>query len=158
MSDPAITAAVLRNKQPELLQNVAVWTIHHHLQGDLGLPSRRAAKKPLLKEAMKKRLTFCKKYQDCTSEKGKAAMFSDKSALSVASGDSMAVHRPGAASRYDPKFTVESAKPLRMMSWGAFGGNKGGGGLYFLPKNVTIKGRCYINVLENIFFYILEYS
>ncbi|CAJ0956160.1 unnamed protein product [Ranitomeya imitator] len=74
MSHPSIT------KYPMLLQNIATRTIRHRLQKDLGLPSYRAAKKPLLTAAMKtKRLAFCKKYQDWTSEEWKKVMFSDES-------------------------------------------------------------------------------
>ncbi|KAG7158138.1 putative CENP-B N-terminal DNA-binding domain-containing transposase-like [Homarus americanus] len=60
MSDPAVTASTLKKKYPDLLKHVAMRTVQHHLQKDLGLPTRRAAKKPLLTEAMKKRrINFC---------------------------------------------------------------------------------------------------
>ena len=58
---------------PELLENVAVRTIQHRLQKGLGLPSRKAAKKPLLTEQMKKqRIAFAKKIHSldaCAMEK-----------------------------------------------------------------------------------------
>ena len=60
--DPRLTALELKNLHPELLENVAVRTIQHRLQKSLGLPSRKAAKKPLLTERMKKqRIAFSKK-------------------------------------------------------------------------------------------------
>ncbi|XP_076036784.1 uncharacterized protein LOC143022442 [Oratosquilla oratoria] len=69
MSDPCITAVSLKQKHPALLKNVAVRTVQHRLQKDLKMPARRAAKKPLLTEAMKKkRIDFCKKSKDWTSE------------------------------------------------------------------------------------------
>ena len=34
------------------------------------------------------------------------------------------------------------------MVWGAFSGNMGRAGLYFLPKNITMKGSNYIEVLK----------
>ena len=62
-SYPSITAVELKNKHHKLLHNVSTRTICHRLQKDLGLPCRRAAKKPLLTAAMKKkRINFCKKY------------------------------------------------------------------------------------------------
>ncbi|XP_042241303.1 uncharacterized protein LOC121878935 isoform X3 [Homarus americanus] len=69
MSDPAVTASTLKKRYPNLLKHVAIRTVQHRLQKDLGLPTRRAAKKPLLAEAMKKkRLNFSKKYQYRTSD------------------------------------------------------------------------------------------
>ena len=60
------------------------------------------------------------------------------------------VRRPSTASRYDPKFTVKSVKhPGSVMVWGAFSGNLGRAGLYFLPKNTTIRGSNYIDVLKD---------
>ena len=62
MIDPSITAAALKKKHVQLLQNVSVRTIQHRLQKDLKMPCRRAAKKPLLTKAMmKNRVSFCKK-------------------------------------------------------------------------------------------------
>lgn len=55
MSNKSITAIELKSKYPELLHNVATRTIRHRLQKDLGLPSCRAAKKPLLTAAMEKK-------------------------------------------------------------------------------------------------------
>ena len=57
---PSISAVELKNMYSELLQNVSTRTIRHRLQKDLGLPCRRAAKKPMLTTTMKKkRLGFC---------------------------------------------------------------------------------------------------
>ena len=43
--------------------------------------------------------------------------------------------------------------PLRRLSiqmvWGAFSGTHGRDGLYFLPKNVTMRGSNYLQVLQN---------
>ena len=72
-SYPSITAVKLKSKHSELLHNVSASTIRHRLQKDLKLPCRRAAKKPMLTAAMKKkRLNFCKKsmLDSCRVEKG----------------------------------------------------------------------------------------
>ena len=59
------------------------------------------------------------------------------------------VRRPSSASRYGPKFTVKTMKdPGSVMVWGAFSGNLGRAGLYFLKKNVTMKGSTNINILK----------
>ena len=68
----------------ELLENVAVRTIQHRLQKDLGLPSRKAAKKPLLTKQMKKqRIAFAKTYIHWTPAQWKRVMFSDESNFQV---------------------------------------------------------------------------
>ena len=76
-------------------------------------------------------------------------MFSDESTFTLVRGVPKMVRRPSSASRHDPKFTVKTMKhPVSVMVWGAFSGNLGRVGLYFLPKNVTIKGSIYINILK----------
>ena len=58
-SYPSITAVELKNKHHELLSTK---TIRHRLQKNLGVLGRRAAKKPMLTAAMKKkRLNVCQK-------------------------------------------------------------------------------------------------
>ena len=80
MIDPSITAAALKKKHVQLLQNVSVRTIQHRLQKDLKMPCRRVAKKPLLTKAMmKKRVSFCKKYMHWTMADWRKVMFSDES-------------------------------------------------------------------------------
>ena len=60
------------------------------------------------------------------------------------------VRRSSTASRFDPKFTIKTVKhPVSVMMWGAFSGNMGRAGLYFLPKNMTMKGSNYIYVLKH---------
>ena len=48
--NPRLTALELQTLHPNLLENVTIWTVQHCLQKDLGLPSCKAAKKPLLTE------------------------------------------------------------------------------------------------------------
>jgi len=52
--NPQLTALSLQNQHPELLQHVTIRTIQHRLQKDLGLPSHKAARKPLITDKMKK--------------------------------------------------------------------------------------------------------
>ena len=67
-------------------------------------------------------------------------MFSDESTFRLVSGNSKIARRPSDVSRYNPQYTVKTVKHAdSVMVWGAFSGNRGRGGLYFLPKNVTMK-------------------
>ena len=67
-SYPSITAVELKNKNHELLHNVSTMTIRHRLQKDLGVSGRRAAMKPMLTAAMKKKkLNFFQKHRHWTA-------------------------------------------------------------------------------------------
>ncbi|KAG1704394.1 Dihydroorotate dehydrogenase (quinone), mitochondrial [Nymphon striatum] len=151
MQNPSLTASELKKKHPDLLNTVSIKTIQHRLQKDLHLPTLRAAKKPMLTEAMKKkRVTFCKKYKNWTPEQWRKVMFSDESTFRLVRAESKVVRRPTTVSRYDPKYTVKTMKhPASLMVWGGFSGNTGRGGLYFLPVNQTMKAITYTDVLEN---------
>ena len=82
--------------------------------------------------------------------KWRKVMFSDESTFRLVRGVPKMVRRPSTASRFDPKFTVKTVKhPASVMVWGLLSGNMGHAGLYFLPKNVTMKGGNYIHVLRD---------
>lgn len=149
--DPFLTAAEIKKNHPGLLDDVSIRTIQHRLQKDLGLPCRRAAKKPLITDRMrKKRLQFCRRYRHWTKEQWRGVMFSDESTFRMIRGSSQLVRRARGSDRYDPKFTVKTVKhPDSVMVWGAFTGKHGRGGLYFLPKGETMRGPRYINVLKD---------
>ena len=148
---PLITPASLKKKHPKLLEEVSIRTIQHRLKNDLGLPCRRAAKKSLLTEKMrKKRLTFAKNYQHWTPQQWRKVMFSDESTFRLVRGQSKVIRRPINVPRHDPRYTVKTVKHLDgVMVWDAFSGTHGRGGLYFLPKNVTMRGSNYLQVLQN---------
>ena len=100
---PSITPASLKQKHPKLLEGVSTRTIQHRLKNDLGLPCRRAAKKPLLTEKIrKKRLTFAKNYQHWTPQQWQKVMFSDESAFRLVRGQSKVIRRPINVPRHDP--------------------------------------------------------
>ena len=150
-ANPSITAASLRKRHPKVLKNVAIRTIQHRLRKDLDLPLRLAAKKPLLTDAMrKKRIAFCKKYRDWTSDQWKSVMFSVESIFRLVRETSKTIRRPTGSDRYDPKFTVKTVNhPSQVMVWGAFSGKGGRGGLYLLHPNVTMRRSNYVNVLRD---------
>ena len=58
------------------------------------------------------------------------------------------VRRPSGVSRYDSRYIIKTVKhPKSVMVWGVFSEDKGRGGIYFLPKNVTMRGlRMYVNI------------
>ena len=153
VSYPCITAVGLKNKHPEHLNNVSNRTIRYRLQKGLGLPCRRAAKKSILiphTEMKKKWLILCKKYQHWTATEWRKVMFSVESLFSLVRGVPKMMRPPSTTSRYGPKFTFKAVKhPDGVMVRGAFSGNPGRANLYFLPKNVTMKGSNYVNVLKD---------
>jgi len=60
------------------------------------------------------------------------------------------VRRPLHVPRHDPRYTVRTVKhPDSVMVWKAFNGMHRRGGLYCLPKNVTMKGSNYLEVLKD---------
>ena len=131
MLNPSITTANLKKKHPM-----------HRPQKDLSLTSRRAAKKPLLTLPMMKRsIQFCNDYLYLASADSKTVIFSDESTMRLIRAGSMLVRMPLGSSRYDSKSTVNTLKyPESVMVWGAFSGNNGRWGLFFIPNNTTLAG------------------
>lgn len=149
--DPFITAKELKEAHADVLGEVSVRTIQDRLQRHLKLPCRRAARKPLLTDKMKKqRIDFCKRYEHWTSEDWRRVVFSDESAFRTMSHRQKLVQRPLGADQFDSHYTVKTVKfPASVMVWACFSGEKGSGGLYFLDKNVNMNAALYVNVLEN---------
>ena len=80
-------------------------------------------------------------------------MFSDESTFTLVRELSKIVRHPSSASPYNQKFTIKTMKcPGSVMVWETFSGNLGRAGLYFLPKNVTMKGSIYMNILKEHLF------
>ena len=60
------------------------------------------------------------------------------------------VIHPKVSLRYDKNFTLKTMRhPTSVMVWGCYSGNMGKGDLNFLPKNVTMRGDNYVNVLKD---------
>jgi transposase len=142
-----------REVKQELLgfNEISVRRIQEVLQKNLKMPSRTAAKKPLLTPLMtRKRIKFCKKYLNWTPKQWENVMFSDESTFRLVNSRGMKVRRPSGLDRYKQRFTVPTVKhSASVMVWGCFSGKMGRGGLYFLPKNQTMNGERYKSVLEN---------
>jgi transposase len=146
---PSISARQLKFENPDLFLDVSIRTIQHRLQKELNLPARRAAKKPMLSAAMrKKRLAFARQYSHWTSVEWEKVMFSDESKFTTFSSRPMTVRRPRGSNRFDHRFTQKTVKQSPgVMIWGCFSA-KGRGGLFFLPANTTMNAIRYTNVLE----------
>ena len=60
------------------------------------------------------------------------------------------VRRHSGVSRYDSRYIIMTVKhPKSVRVWGNFSGDKGRGGLYFMPKKVTMIGDSYLRVLDH---------
>ena len=151
MKEPFLSASALINRHRDLLGHVSQRTIQHRLQKELGLPSRRAAKKPYLTSRMRrKRLDFCARYGHWTKEDWSKVLFSDESTFQVIRSSSRRVRRPQGVSRYHPLYTVKTVKhPPSVMVWGCFSGKGGRGSLYFLPSNEVMNTTNYVKVLRS---------
>ena len=77
-------------------------------------------------------------------------MFCDESTSRLVLRGYKLVRRPLGVSRYGSRYIIKTVKYSKsIMVWGAFSGDKGRGGLYFFPKNVTMRGDSYLMVLDH---------
>jgi transposase len=98
----------------------------------------------------KKRLAFCAAYKDWTAADWEKVMYSDESTFRCIRSIKTRVRRAKGSDRFDSRFTSVTVKhPDSVMVWGCFSGAVGRGGLYFLPKNCTMNGERYQEVLTN---------
>ena len=75
-------------------------------------------------------------------------MFCDESTSRLVLRGYKLVRTSLGVSRYDSRYIIKTVKhPKSVMVWGAFSGDKGRRGLYFLPKNVTMRGDNYLKIL-----------
>jgi septum formation topological specificity factor MinE len=132
--------------------------VQDRLKRVLKIPSRRAAKKPLLTEKMKKkRLAFAKKYISWTESDWERVMYSDESTFRLVNPRSVMVRRPSGISRYKQKYTVKTVKHSEsVMVWGCFSSTVGRGGLFFLPKNQMMNSEVYMGVLKDHLFPFMD--
>ena len=76
-------------------------------------------------------------------------MFCDESTSRLVLRGYKLVRRPSGVSRYYSKYFSKTVKhPKSVMVRGAFSGDKGRGGLYFLSKNVTMRGDSFLSVID----------
>ena len=100
MANPRASAAECKIVDQDNLKDISIRTIQATLKDKLGIPSRRAAKKPLLTLRMKKmRLMFAKKYKHWISSDWRNVMYSDESSFKTIRSSSVKVRRPLGADR-----------------------------------------------------------
>jgi hypothetical protein len=92
----------------------------------MGLPCRKAAKKLLINDHIKKqRLAFGRKYEHWTSAQWRKVMFSDESNFQVFRMGSITVRHTPSSDRYDPRYTDPTVKhPDSVMVWRSYSGEK----------------------------------
>lgn len=149
-NDPTLTARKLKESNPQLLSTVSVRSVSRYVKKKLNLPSRRAARKPLLKPNHKlKRIVFARKYSAWSIENIRSILWSDESTFTVTGTPTGRVRRPRNSDRYDERYTVKTQKhPQSVMVWGAFS-YYGVSKLYFLEKGQTMNSNAYLNLLIN---------
>src|SRR6185436_2286437 len=115
---------------------------------DAGLRSYRPARKPQLsKKNVKDRLIFCRKYRNWTAEQWERVLFSDESTFTQFYSFCRHVRRPQ-NQRHNPRYVIPTVKQApKVMIWGAVSGY-GRAGLWIMPKNSTITGSVYLNLLK----------
>jgi transposase len=151
---PFKTAKQIKKEVPGW-SNASVHTIQDICNKRLGLPSRCAAKKPLLTEKMvKKRLAFCKKFKSWTAKDGLTVMFSDELTFAIINPRAQKVRRPSFSSRYKQKFTVVNVKhSVNVMVWACFSGQ---GSIYFLVPKTTMNSNRYMAMLDEKLFPFMQ--
>lgn len=151
IKNPTFTAADIKREYPMVFGNLTDRYIQKRLKEDLKMPSRRAAKKPLLTKRMKaQRLDFAKKHAHWTYEDWSEVMFSDESTFKTIRATGKTVRRPVGSDKFDSRFTVKTTKhPDSVMVWGCFSSKMGRGGLFFLPKNQMMNQHVYLEVLTD---------
>ena len=101
----------------------------------------------LSKKNIKGRIAFYRKYTNWTKEQWKNVLFSDESTFSQYTSYVRHVRRP-ANQRYNMRYVVPTVQQApTTMIWGSFGA-RGLGGFWFLPKNTTINGAVYLDLLK----------
>ena len=139
-------------------KDTPVRTIQRLILKKLRIPSRTAANKPLLTEAMvAKRIRFAKKHRNWTKEDWENVMFSDESTFRLVSLARVKVRRPTTMAIYHQRYVNKTVKhSLSVMVWGCFSGKGGRGSLYFLPPKSTMNGDRYMEVLREKLFPWME--
>lgn len=124
-------------------------TVRRRLLVDFKLASRRPARKSNLSaKNIKDRMAFCHKYKNWTEDQWINVMFSDESTFSQFSSYVRHVRRPP-GQRYNLRYVVPTVKQApTVMVWACFSGH-GRGGIWFMPKNTTINGAVYLDILKD---------
>lgn len=147
MSPKASSLQVL-TRLPRGPRNISTRTIRRRLF-DSGLKSYTPAKKPRLSpKNIADRLVFCRKYEKWTAADWEKVLFSDESTFTQFYSFCRHVRRPP-GQRNNEKYMVPTVKQApKVMIWGAMSAN-GRAGLWFMPKDTTINGQVYLQILKD---------
>ena len=148
--NPFLTAAELREMNKPFLGKASIRTIQDNLARHMGLPCRRAAKKPLLTPRMKKqRYRWALKHRSWKPDKWRKVMWSDESTFRCLTPRRGLVRRSKATSRFYPGYQLQTLKhPQSQMVWGCFSGKSGLVKLEFLEKGTTMTAVRYLRILK----------
>lgn len=150
LRSPRVSSSVIRTRLPgDQASKPSAVTIRRRLfQTDLR--SYRPAKKPQLsKKNIQDRLFFCRKYESWTPDQWEHVMFSDESTFTQFYSICHNIRRPRNA-RYNPRYTVPCVKQApKVMIWGSISGHGGRGGLWVMPKGITINGKVYLGIVKD---------
>lgn len=124
-------------------------TIRRRLLNEFGLASRSPAKKPLLTQKQRlKRLKFCQKYKNWSSEDWAKVLFSDETLICQFGAPAVRVRRP-VGQRFNAKYTARTMKhSQKIMVWGCFS-RFGRGSLYFVEQGKTVNALEYKKILQS---------
>lgn len=146
---PTISLPKLSEMVKENGINVSTSTLSRRLSKEIGLKSYRPAKKPRITPAMaKKRYDFAKRHQHWTESDWKKVMWSDETIVQQFGTRPIQVRRPP-GQRFNSRYVVPTVKhcPSQMV-WGAIS-SQGRACMSFLPKNTTMNGQRYLEVLKS---------
>ena len=148
--NPFLTAAELREMNKPFLGKVSIRTIQDNLARHMGLPCRKAVKKPLLTKRMKKqRYRWAIKHRRWDIDKWRKVMWSDESTFRCLTPRRGLVRRSKATSRFYPGYQLQTLKyPQSQMVWGCFSANSGLVKLEFLEKGTTMTADRYLRILK----------
>lgn len=129
--------------------NISSRTVRRRLEKDFKLPARRPARKPMLtKKQRQMRIKFCKKYKDKPVEWWDKVMFTDESVFQQVRNTGYNYIRRPSGERYNPKYTVKTAKhPPSLMCWGGISSH-GTGPLTLIPKGQKVNAAFYVKMLD----------
>lgn len=148
--NPRLTARMLKEQNPHLLDMVSVRTVSRRLHDDLDFRSHRPVKQPLLTlTQQKRRVAFARKYSQWDAARWKHVLWSDEAVFRVTDNSRGNVYRRPGSDRLDPKFAYSTVKhPESLMVWGCFTFFKVGE-LVVLPPNQMMNQNNYLELLSD---------
>lgn len=143
--NPFLTAAEVLDESG-IDKDVTLRTIQSYLSRS-GLPGRIAERKTFVSDCnMKRRVSWCKTYNNWSSEQWKNIIFSDECRIEISSSYHRYVRRPP-GHRFDPKYTIKNVRhsSKSILIWGAI---RGDGERILIRCPIRLDSSAYQLVLE----------